>query len=164
MRKKRKDQVVVKLKPKDRKRVAAMIQKGRESARVLRRALLLRLMDRGKTSPEAAEAVGMTAKTARNRAYEYNQGGLSAALYEKPRPGQKPRVTTKQKNQIIAMVCSSPPEGYARWSVILITEEAKRRKIVKTSRETVRLLLRKHGLKPWQKKNVVHRGTGSGIH
>ena len=68
----------------------------------------------------------------------------------------------KQKvvSQIVAMVCASPPEGYARWSVRLIAEEAIKKKLVKkTNRESIRLILKNHELKPWLKKNVVHGGV-----
>ena len=59
------------------------------------------------------------------------------------------------------MVCTKPPEGRARWTVRLIVEEAVKRKLVpKAGRETIRILLQSHDLKPWRKKNVVRRGTG----
>jgi hypothetical protein len=57
------------------------------------------------------------------------------------------------------MVCS-PPEGQARWSVRLIATEAVKRKLVSAvSRETIRLLLQNHDLKPWREKNVVRGRT-----
>lgn len=38
------------------------------------------------------------------------------------------------------MVCSGPPPGHARWSVRLITAEAKKRKLIKrVGRETIRV-------------------------
>jgi len=154
-----KDQVLVKLKSQDRNKILFLIQKGKESGRVMKRALVLRLMDQGGTSPEVAQALGMTAMTARNIAQKYNGDGLKAALHDRPRPGQPRQMDRKKTSQIVAMVCASPPEGYSRWSVRLIAEEAVRRKVVKkTSRESIRLLLKNHELKPWLKKNVVHGG------
>ena len=56
------------------------------------------------------------------------------------------------------MVCGDPPEGRGRWTVRLITQEAiKRRLIDHIGRETIRLLLLHHDLKPWREKNVVRR-------
>jgi hypothetical protein len=56
------------------------------------------------------------------------------------------------------MVCSKPPEGRARWTVRLIAEESVKRKLVpKVGRETIRVLLQSHELKPWREKNVVVR-------
>src|SRR5271165_4273881 len=61
-----------------------------------------------------------------------------------------------QKQRIIAMVCSDPPEGRARWTVRLVVEEAlKRRLVPRVGRETIRILLLHHDLKPWREKNVV---------
>ena len=58
------------------------------------------------------------------------------------------------------MVCGSPPQGIARWSVRLIATEAVKRKLVPlVGRETIRILLQSHELKPWREKNVVYRGT-----
>jgi hypothetical protein len=63
-----------------------------------------------------------------------------------------------QRQRIIAMVCSRAPEGRARWSVRLIAEEAVKRKLApKVGRETIRILLQSHDLKPWREKNVVVR-------
>jgi hypothetical protein len=40
------------------------------------------------------------------------------------------------------VVCSSPPEGRARWTVRLLTEEVIKRKLVpRVGRETIRVLL-----------------------
>ena len=54
------------------------------------------------------------------------------------------------------MVCSDPPEGRARWTVRLVAEEAVKRRVVpRVGRETIRVLLLHHDLKPWREKNVV---------
>jgi hypothetical protein len=63
------------------------------------------------------------------------------------------------QQRIVAMVCGQPPKGRARWSVRLIAEEALKRKIVpRLGRETIRVLLQHHDLKPWREKNVVSAG------
>jgi hypothetical protein len=70
-----------------------------------------------------------------------------------------------QKQRIIAMVCSQAPEGRARWTVRLIVEEAVKRKLVpQVGRETIRVLLQSHELKPWREKNVVRGRVDPGIH
>ncbi len=77
------------------------------------------------------------------------------ALYEKQRPGAAEVLDDSQKQRLIAMVCSSPPEGRARWTVRLVAEEAVKRKLVpRVGRETIRILLLSHDLKPWREKNV----------
>jgi transposase len=157
-----KGQVVVKLASRDRKKVMEIIQKGKETGGVMKRALVLRLMDQGKISPEVGKSLGMTAMTVRNIAQRYKKGGLKEALHDHWRPGQPRKMDEKEASQIVAMVCASPPEGYARWSVRLIVEEATKKKIVRrTNRESIRLLLKNHELKPWLKKNVVHGGVNA---
>ena len=83
---------------------------------------------------------------------------MDRALYDKQRPGAKQILDDSQKQRIVAMVCSQPPEGRARWTVRLIVEEAVKRKLVPdVGRETIRILLQSHELKPWREKNVVVR-------
>ena len=157
--------VQVELRRKDRRQVAEMLRKGQESARVLRRASILRQLDSGQKVAQVAENAGVAPKTVRAIARRYEEGGLDTALYEKPRPGQEPILSTGQKQRIVAMVCGPPPEGRARWSVRLIAAEAAQRKLgPPVSRETIRILLESHDLKPWREKNVVYRGVKRGVH
>ncbi len=145
---------------KDRQRLAGMLTKRRESARVLRRALILRQLDRGQQAAQVAASAGVAAKTVRAVARRYEEEGLESALYEKPRPGKRRALTVGQSQRIIAMVCGSPPEGRARWSVRLIASEAVKRKLApQVGRETIRILLESHELKPWREKKLVYRGT-----
>jgi transposase len=152
--------VHVQLGKKNRRQLAVMLAKGRESARVLRRASILRQLDEGQRAAQVAANAGVAAKTVRAIARRYEEQGLESALYEKPRPGKQPSLDTGQSQRIIAMVCGSAPEGQARWTVRLIAEEAVKRKLTpQVGRETIRVLLESHELKPWREKNVVRRGT-----
>ena len=153
--------VHVQLGKKDRKQIAGMLNKGRESARVLRRASILRQLDQGQTAAQVADNVGVAPKTVRAIARRYEEEGLEQALYEKPRPGKRRVLDAGQSQRIIALVCSQPPEGRARWSVRLIAQEAVKRKLVpQVGRETIRILLQSHELKPWREKKLVRGGTG----
>ena len=144
----------------DRRQLAGMLRKGRESARVLRRAMVLRQLDQGQKAAQVAANVGVAVKTVRSVARRYEEEGLESALYEKPRPGKQRALDTGQSQRIIAMVCGSPPQGRARWSVRLIAIEAVKRKLAAhVGRETIRILLQNHELKPWREKKLVHRRT-----
>ena len=157
--------VHVQLTKKERQQVARMLNKGWESARVLRRTLILRQLDQGQTAGQVANQVGVTSKTVRAIARRYEEEGLESALYEQPRPGQRRRLDAGQSQRIIAMVCGPPPQGQAPWSVRLIAQEAVKRKLAaKVGRETIRILLRNHDLKPWREKNVVRGRTGQGLY
>ncbi len=152
--------VQVELGKKDRQQLSRMLTQGRESARVLRRALILRQLDRGQTAAQVAGNVGVARKTVRAIARRYEEEGLKSGLYEKPRPRQPRALNTVQSQRIVAMVCGEPPQGQARWSVRLIASEAMKRKLVpQVGRETIRILLQNHDLKPWREKNVVRGGT-----
>ena len=110
---------------------------------------------------DAGAGVGISAKAAWEIGKRYQEGGLEVAIYDAPRPGQKPLLDAEHGQRIIAMVCSPPPEGRARWSVRLIAQEAVKRKLVEhVGPETVRILLQSHDLKPWREKNVVRGGIG----
>jgi putative transposase len=146
----------VELGKKDRQQLSRMLIKGRESARVLRRALILRQLDQGQTAARVADNVGVARKTVRAIARRYEEEGLEFGLYEKPRPSQPHALDTVQSQRIIAMVCGEPPVGQARWSVRLIAAEAMKRKLApQVGRETIRILLQSHDLKPCREKNVV---------
>jgi putative transposase len=115
----------------------------------LRRALILRQLDQGQTAAQVASHLGVAPKTVRAIARRYEEEALEPALYEKSRPGQPRVLNAGQSQRIIAMVCSQPPEGRAWWSVRLIAQEAVKRKLVpQVGRETIRILLRDHDLKP----------------
>ena len=105
-----------------------------------------------------AEAVRLSPQAVRNIAQRYRTDGLHHALYERPRPGAAEVLDATEKQRIIAMVCADPPPGAARWTVRLIAEQAVKRKVVpRVGRETIRVLLQSHDLKPWREENVVHR-------
>lgn len=148
----------IRLTAKDKAKLALIMRKGNINARVLNRAHVLRQLARGDSPPMIAENLGIAANTVRNVALRFQEYGLEDALFERPRPGQKPLLNTRQKQRIIAMVCADPPIGHARWTLHLIIEEARKAEIVASiSHETVRRLLQEHDLKPWREKNVVHR-------
>ena len=156
--------VNVHLNKKYRQQIAGMLSKGRDSARVLRRALILFQLDQGQTAAQVAFNTGASPKTVRAVALRYEQEGLNQALYEKPRPGKQRALSVGQSQRIIAMVCGPQPPGQARWSVRLIAEQAVKRKLVaRVGRETIRILLKSHDLKPWREKNVVRGGTESRV-
>ena len=144
----------------DRKIIDRILRKGKTSVRVFKRAQVLRHFDEGKTSPAIATFVGVTPETARRIGWNYVHEGLERALYDLPRPGADKKLTSKQETQIVALVCSDPPEGFDNWSIRLLTKEVIKKKIVDSvGRETIRVLLKSHGIKPWREKNVVRPRT-----
>jgi transposase len=146
--------------PKDRKELTKLLSGGVQQVRVILRALALLQLAKGESAPRIANLVPLTPQAIRKIGHRYQERGLDAALFEKQRPGAAPVLDGSQKQRIIAMVCSDPPEGRARWTVRLVAEEAVKRKLVpRVGREAIRILLLDHDLKPWREKNVVRGRT-----
>jgi len=132
-----------------------------QPVRTVLRALALRQLADGQTIRKVAASVGLTPKTVWLTSQRYQQGGLERALYERARPGAAALLDTQQRQHIIALACSEPPAGRARWTVRLLAEEAVKRKLApRVGRETIRVLLQSHDLKPWREKNVVRGEAG----
>jgi hypothetical protein len=150
----------VRVSPRDQKDLHKLLSSGIQPVRVVLRALALLHLADGATAPATAMALKkLTAKAVRSVAHRYLEGGLERALYEKQRPGAIPVLEPAHKQRVVAMVCTEPPEGQARWTVRLIAQEAVKRKLVpRVGRETIRILLQSHELKPWRGKNVVRPG------
>ena len=99
---------------------AEMLRRRRKSARVLRRASMLRQFDQGQKITQIAVNLCVVRKKVRTIVRRYRKEGLELALHEKPRPGQARALDVNQSRRIIAVVCGSPPADQASWSVRLI--------------------------------------------
>lgn len=135
-----------------------------QSPRRWRRIRTLLLLDRGYSIRTTATAVGGYQREISRVGKRYLQGGLEKALSEEPRPKPSPMLDSTQQAALVALVCGPPPQGRARWTVRLLAEEAGKRGVVdKIGRETVRIVLARHDLKPWREKNVVRSRNQLGI-
>ena len=111
----------VQLTPTDRDTLTALITKGDQKARIYKRALGLLELDRGKTYTQVAQTLGMTGQTLSNWAKKYRTLGLDS-LKDAPRPGRPVEMTGKQRAQITALACSTPPAGHGRWTLRLLAD------------------------------------------
>jgi len=146
--------------PKDQKELRRLLSGGVQQVRVVLRAVALLQLAKGASAPRISSVIPLTPQAIRKVGHRYQEGGLERALYEKQRPGAATLLEDSQRQRIIAMVCSDPPEGCARWTVRLVAEEAvKRRLVPRVGRETIRIMLLHHDLKPWREKNVVRGRT-----
>ena len=143
----------------DQKTLKKFLGGGIQSVRAVLRAMALLQLAKGVSAPRIAGFIPLTPQAIRKVGHRYVEGGLDRALYEKERPGAAALLEDSQKQRIIAMVCADPPEGHARWTVRLVAEHAvKKRLVPRVGRETIRVLLLSHDLKPWREKNVVCSG------
>jgi putative transposase len=120
----------IKVAKKDQKELKKLLTGGIQQVRVVLRAMVLLQLAKGLSAPRIAEVVPLTPQAVRKVGHRYRQEGLERALYDKERPGAAELLDDSQKQRIVAMVCGSPPEGHARWTLRLVAEEAVKRRLV----------------------------------
>lgn len=134
----------VHLKETERRKLIGIVSKGRNKAVVIQRAHILLKVDEGKTDAEISQMLYVSEQTIRRIRQRFTQEGLQTALDDKPHPATGSELDEKQEARIIALACSEPPAGQARWTLELLTQEVLKDGIVThLSPETVRLLLKK---------------------
>lgn len=138
----------------DKDKISAIIKKGKNDARVIYRANALNLRHRGYTLIEVADILEITSRTVLNIEQNYEEFGLERALHDGSRPGTPIKFDDRIKSHIVATVCSDPPDGFDRWTLDLIQDTVQKEKVVESiSRESIRIILQEHDLKPWQQKS-----------
>lgn len=134
----------VKLTPKERKTLLAIVGKGKNKASVIQRAHILLKSDEGKTDEAIAELQYVSEDTVARIRQRFCEGGLDVALNDQTHPGSESKLDNGQEAYLVALVCSDPPEGRQRWTLELLTKRLVDDGIVeKISTETVRLVLKK---------------------
>jgi putative transposase len=136
-----------------RQQLQHLVESGTRPVRVVRRALVLLKSDQGLTDEEIVEHVGCSERTIRRIRKRFATEGLERALFDAPRSGAPATFTARQRQQVVALACSEPPEGRARWTLQLLCRHAVKRNLVKSvGKSEVALWLKEHDLKPWRKK------------
>ena len=123
----RKQTYVVELGRAERARLNDVIRKGKSSARVQRRARILLHADTGRqgsawSDAQIAKALGTYPDMCGRVRIKYVKEGLDAVLSRKKRatPPTSPIFDGAKEAKLIALACSKPPEGYARWTLRLL--------------------------------------------
>lgn len=134
----------VQLKDEERQKLLEIVSKGRNKAVVIQRAHILLKVDEGKPDTDISQMLYVSEQTIRRTRLRFAQAGLQVALEDKPHPATGSAVDEHQEARIIALACSEPPAGQARWTLELLTQKVLNDGIVtRISSETVRLLLKK---------------------
>jgi len=117
----------IELKTDERTELERLIHTGNAPARKQTRARILLLSDRSegqkRTDQEVAEAVLCSTTTVGNIRRRYVEGGLPKALNDKGWPGAKPKLTGEVEAKLTMLACSTPPQGYARWTLRLLANQ-----------------------------------------
>lgn len=145
----RKEKHEVHLTKDEQKKLLAIISTGRNKATIIRRAHILLKVDEGKTDAEISQILYVSEQTIRRTRLRYEKDGLEAALKDKPHPRPSGKLDEKQEARLVAIACSKPPTGRARWTLELLVRRLIQDKVVTTiAPETVRLLLKKTNSSP----------------
>ena len=114
------------LSDKERKELEQLIKSGKHAARVISRARTLLLLDRSqgqkRGNREVMAGAMVSQGTIANLKKRYFAEGLQA-LYDRPHPGATPKIDGEVEAHLIALVCSDPPEGQARWTLRLLADQ-----------------------------------------
>ena len=142
---------VVRLTVEERGMLESLVNTGRVAAYKRRHAQLLLLVDQGEHGPayidrDAAEHVGVSRQTVESVRQRCVLEGLDSALERRKRSRERSVVLDGEAEaQLVAIACSEPPKGQARWTLHLLCDELKKRKVVlSVSHESVRKVLKKH--------------------
>lgn len=135
---------IVKLTSKERKKLLAIVGKGKNKASVIQRAHILLKSDEGKTDERIAELLYISDDTVGRIRQRFCKEGLDAALIDRPHPGSESKLDDGQEAYLVALTCSDPPAGRERWTLERLAKQLVADEIVeKISSETVRLVLKK---------------------
>jgi transposase len=137
----------------ERAQLVTMMQGGKGPIRRLKRAQILLAADDGSTDEEIARNVAVGTSTVYRTKQRFVEENLERALSELPRPGAARKLGVVDESLLVAVACSKPPEGQARWTMQLLADEMVRLTVHDSiSDETVRRRLGEMQLKPWQEK------------
>ncbi len=136
----------------EREHLLDITRRGKSSARRVKRSLILCKADEGATDQQIADALLVGPSTVSRVRQRFVEGGLERALNDRPRPGQRRKLDGKQEAHLLAVACSSAPEGHTRWTLRLLADRVVKLEFADSiSRETVRQALKKtnsnHGRK-----------------
>lgn len=137
-------------------------KKGKRSAQIIRNAYILlncNEADNGRKQKDEdiAKLLGITVRTMENVRQKFVLEGFETALYGK----KSERVYTSKVDgdveaHLIALSCSEPPKGYAKWSLRLLSDKMVELKYVGSiSHETVRSVLKKR-IKTLESKGMAN--------
>jgi transposase len=118
--------------------------KGHHSARETTRAHILLALAARVPIVQIQDVLGVSRMVIWRTQSAYQEKGLDYALYDAARPGQPAKYGTNQEAEVVALACSQPPQGAARWTIRSLTIAAGHRpKLAGVNRESIRQILKK---------------------
>lgn len=148
------EKYIVRLTAEEREELTALVSKGQSSAAKIRHAQVLLKADADGpnwTDSRIAEAFSMHLNTVAGIRKRLVEQGLDAALNRKPQawPSRTSKLDGAGEARVLAVSCSEPPPGQARWSLRLLADRVVELGIVPSfSHESVRRVLKKTNSSP----------------
>jgi transposase len=137
----------------ERHQLQTLTSGGQGAVRRIKRAQILLAADAQTTDEMIARTVGVGTSTVYRTKQRFVEDGLDRALTEMPRPGPPRKLGASDEALLVAVACSHPPAGRARWTMDLLAGEVVRLTAHQTlSGDTVGRRLAEMKLKPWQEK------------
>lgn len=102
---------IVDLTMEERDSLQRLIRRAKPAARQTIRARVLLKADQGLTDEEIATALEVGTATVGRIRQRFVEEGLARALKERPRPGQRPKLSGKQEAPLVAVACRHRPCG-----------------------------------------------------
>lgn len=145
---------IVTLEADERQRLLALIGSGTAKARTLSHARILLKADEGWCDHDIGKALNVSIPTVERVRKRFVLEGFDVALQpRRPKRLYSRKLDGEQEARMVAWACSSPPEGYARWSLRLLADWVVQMEIIDSlSHETVRRVLDDNELKPWRRQ------------
>lgn len=147
---KRRDKYRVRLTADERDELRQLLRKGKAAGWKLTRAQALLKCDEGADGPawpdaKIAEAFGVTARSVEKwRKQAVERGPLSLLERKKRDRSMDRKLDGAGEAQLIKLACSTPPEGYSRWSLRLLADKLVELEVVDSiGHECVRQTLKK---------------------
>ena len=138
-----KKKYLVALSADERQTLLQLVKRGKHSSRKVTRARILLLAADGCTDEQIVTSLTTAFATVERTRKRFVEEGLGC-LNERPRRGQAPKLTGKQEAHLIAIACSTPPAGRARWTLRLLADKVVELKFADSiARETIRQVLKK---------------------
>ena len=149
---------VVDLNQEERSHLESMLRRGKSSARMQARARILLKADEGMMNQDIMRALDVSETMVYRARQQFVEEGLEAALRDKPRPGQKPKLDDKQCAHLIAIACSDAPDGHDHWTLRLLADKVVELGFAKEfSHEGVRGVLKKTSSSRGKRSNGASR-------
>ncbi len=134
----------------ERKELETMTRRGKTHARRFIHARALLLCDAGEDGPawnvaDVATALGVTSRAIEHLKKRFVEEGFEATLVRKPKVRHRaPKLDGAKEARLVALACSGPPNGRARWTLQLLADKLVELDVVDSiTAETVRVRLKK---------------------